>query len=124
MVAVLPSSTLAAAPFSLAVSWLSAVTVHPVRVSTGSVPPSSSTSAAADRVPRSPASLSAVSRTKRVSTVAKVTVLSTLSSAKVPVAAGVYVSCSFLPPSAAPDRCPPLNHRRGRGSIGESTSGH
>jgi hypothetical protein len=96
IVAVLPSSTLAAAPFSRTVSWLSAATVQPVRGSAGSVPPSRLISAAADQVPRSPASLSAVSRTKRVSTVANVTVLSTSSSANVPVAATVYVVPSLL----------------------------
>jgi hypothetical protein len=88
IVEVLPSSTLAATPFSCAVSWLSVATVHRVRGSAGSVPPRRLTSAAADHSPRLPASVTAVSRTNRVRTVAKVAVLSTASSANVPVATG------------------------------------
>ena len=40
MVAALPSRTFAAAPFSRAVSWLSAITVQPVRGSVGFARPS------------------------------------------------------------------------------------
>ncbi len=87
MVVATPSSTLAAAPFSPAVSWLSAATVHPVRLSVGSARPSRLISAALDHGPRLPASVRAVSRTKRAMRGSKVTVWAVPTSANAPVAA-------------------------------------
>ena len=92
----LPSSTLAALPFSRVVSWSLAVAIQPVRVSAagagaggGWVVPVSATrlsSAALVQGPRLPASVIAVSRTKRVATGVNTVVFSNALSAQVPVA--------------------------------------
>ncbi len=101
IVAVLPSSTLAAPLFARAVSASLAVAVHPVRGNTpaggAGSPPKRLISAALLQGPRFPASEVAVNRTNRALTAVNAAVFSTAVSAHVPFATGwLQVTPSML----------------------------
>ncbi len=100
IVAVLPSSTLAAPLFARAVSASLAVAVHPVRGNTpaggAGSPPKRLISAALLQGPRFPASEVAVKRMYRALTAGKSTVFSAMVSAQAPVATTFQVVPSEL----------------------------